>query len=292
MPCEHDGIYLAVASTSAIYLLCLQAQGDEAIKTIIDANPGVTEPGNLKFIQLDLLDLESVKAAAATFAKQEAKLDVLWNNAGMGACRVAADERTVQGFEPMVGMHCIATLLFTTLLLPQLQAAGAARVLWLASQLIDEDAPLNGVDFDKLDSGFVPYVKDTNSALIKNYTMSKAGTWFTGREFARRHEKDGIMSVILNPGNLKTNTWEGSPALVTRFFHTFVTYDAIYGAYTELYAGLSPELTMEKHNGVYVIPWGRIHPDEKFVSHEACGRGRAYAKKLDEWYERQWKLYV
>jgi hypothetical protein len=49
------------------------------------------------------------------------------------------------------------------------------------------------------------------------------------------------------------------------FFHTFVTYDAIYGAYTELYAGLSPELTMEKHNGTYVIPWGRIHPDEKFV---------------------------
>jgi NAD(P)-dependent dehydrogenase (short-subunit alcohol dehydrogenase family) len=76
----------------------------------------------------------------------------------------------------MVGTHCIATLLFTTLLLPQLQAAGAARVVWLASQLIDEDAPLNGVDFDKLDSGFVPYVKDTNNALITNYTMSKAGT--------------------------------------------------------------------------------------------------------------------
>ena len=37
-------------------------------------------------------------------------------------------------------------------------------------------------------------------------------------------------------------------------------WDAKYGAYTELYAGLSPEITVED-NGGYIIPWGRKHPN-------------------------------
>lgn len=32
---------------------------------------------------------------------------------------------------------------------------------------------------------------------------------------------------------------------------------AIYGAYSELYAALSPELK-EENNGGYLLPWGRI----------------------------------
>lgn len=31
----------------------------------------------------------------------------------------------------------------------------------------------------------------------------------------------------------------------------------MYGAYTELFAGFSPEIT-GKENGGYIIPWGRI----------------------------------
>jgi hypothetical protein len=33
-------------------------------------------------------------------------------------------------------------------------------------------------------------------------------------------------------------------------------HEAKFGAYTELYAGLSSEITLEK-NGAYIIPWGR-----------------------------------
>lgn len=32
---------------------------------------------------------------------------------------------------------------------------------------------------------------------------------------------------------------------------------AIYGAYTELYAAVSPDLTLENDNGSFIIPWGR-----------------------------------
>ena len=36
-----------------------------------------------------------------------------------------------------------------------------------------------------------------------------------------------------------------------------ILYEPKYGAYTELYCGLSPDITMQ-HTGGYVIPWGRI----------------------------------
>jgi hypothetical protein len=36
-------------------------------------------------------------------------------------------------------------------------------------------------------------------------------------------------------------------------------YQAKFGAYTELWAGLSPDLHPES-SGSYVIPWGRLHP--------------------------------
>jgi retinol dehydrogenase-12 len=37
----------------------------------------------------------------------------------------------------------------------------------------------------------------------------------------------------------------------------FFLYDAIYGAYTELFAGLSPDVKLED-NGKFIIPWGRF----------------------------------
>jgi hypothetical protein len=34
-------------------------------------------------------------------------------------------------------------------------------------------------------------------------------------------------------------------------------YKPIYGAYTELFAGLSPKITTAQ-NGCYIVPWGRV----------------------------------
>ena len=254
--------------------------------------------GKLVFLQLDLNDLESVKVAARTFAEKESKLDVLWNNAGGGGYRVKEGARTVQGFEPMMGWHCIATLLFTTLLLPLLQAAanaerersgafgGQTRVLWISSGMAETDTPKFGIDFDQLEG--------TNR--IKNYAMSKAGVWFLGREFARRYASDGILSLPVNPGNLKTNSWSGTPAPLMWVFNAVMLHDAIFGSYTALYAGISPTLTME-HSGQHIIPWGRIHPDDEIKPrHDLLEAmkpveegGRGLAAKLWEWCQAKWQ---
>jgi retinol dehydrogenase-12 len=69
----------------------------------------------------------------------------------------------------------------------------------------------------------------------------------------------------LNPGNLKTELQRHVPSLQMRIFH-WMSYAPIYGAYTELFAGLSPEVTMEK-NGA----WSRFTRFRKFDRVVKCG---------------------
>lgn len=165
--------------------------------------------GSLKFLHLDLGDLASVKQAVLSFSEQETRLDVLWNNAGVGANGVKFGDRTTQGHEILLGTHCIGALLFTELLYPKPKAAvdadadasssesgpsGRTRVVWTSSALVDGAAPTNGIDFAALDTG----LQDR----MANYAMSKAGAWILGHEFALRHEEDGILSVVANPGKI------------------------------------------------------------------------------------------
>ncbi len=196
-------------------------------------------------------------------------------------------------------MHCIATLLFTELLLPRLQAAaaaaadatpGATRVIWLSSFLVDGAAPPNGLDLATLDKGY----KDG----AKNYGRSKAGTWMLAREFASRYGKDGILSLTVNPGNVRAGTYAGTPRPLMVVLNAVVLNDTVFGAYTELYGGLSPDITA-KDNGGYVYPWGRIQPNDslsrqdilKAMTSEEEG-GLGYGKKLWEWCEEQWKPHI
>jgi NAD(P)-dependent dehydrogenase (short-subunit alcohol dehydrogenase family) len=269
---------------------------EAAIKSITSKSPKTSTSGQLKFLHLDLNDLEIVKAAAAKFAEQEPKLDVLWNNAGTGANAVSPGQRTAQDFEPFIGFHCIATLLFTQLLLPQLRAAAAAspggqtRVIWTSSGLAEAGSPPNGIDWKVIDKG--------TDKPMQNYGASKAGTWFISREFARRYKKDGIVSVCLNPGYLKTASFDGTPAAVMFIMNRVMLSEPIFGAYTELFAGLSPEVTLET-SGAYIIPWGRIRPNTATGRQDLIKAGDSkeegglgYGEKLWNWCEEQWAPYV
>ncbi|KAJ5936096.1 Short-chain dehydrogenase/reductase SDR [Penicillium verhagenii] len=288
------------SSGATIYMASRSKERAEtAIESIIKAQPTPKVPGKIKFLQLDLNDLESVKAAAAAFAQQESRLDVLWNNAGAGANHVEEGAKTAQGFEAMIGVHCIATLLFTELLRPQLRAAaqapetprGSVRVVWTSSFLAEGASPTNGIDFAELEKG----TKDRT----RNYAVSKMGAWMLGRELARRYqlEQDNIVSVVQNPGNLNSGSYAGTPAFLM-FFIKPVLHEAKFGAYTELYAGLSSEITLGQ-SGAYIIPWGRIRPDKDCPRRDIVAAmtpaedgGLGYPKRLWEWCEEQWKPFV
>lgn len=259
----------------------------EAIKSSVrDASSA----GQLEYLPLDLSDLNTVKASVASFKSKESKLDVLWNNAGVSLPPIGSV--TKQGHELQIGTNCLGPFLFTKLLLPSLRSAaqgspqGAVRVVWTSSQMVDMTAPTGGMILTDLDSP--PQDK------TKNYVMSKTGNWFLASELARDVGPHGILSVTQNPGNLKTNLLRHASTLM-RLASSPLLYSAKQGAYTELWAGLSPELTMAM-NGVYVIPWGRVHPSPRkdlldaLKSEEEGGTGQA--RKFQEWCGKQTVDYM
>ncbi|KAF4452205.1 short-chain dehydrogenase [Fusarium austroafricanum] len=287
----YELVKMLYGTGATIYMTSRSKErAEDAINKITKATPAPTNPGTIKFLHLDLNDLENVKLAAQTFAQQENRLDVLWNNAGTGANLVEVGAKTKQGLEAMVGMHCVAALFFTQLLLPQLRTAaasslqGSVRVVWTASFLGEAATPTNGIELELLGEG--------TSDRTRNYAVSKVGNWMLGREMAVRYANEGIMSITQNPGNLKAGSYNGTPA-IAMFFIKIVLHEAKYGAYTELYSGLSLDITPEQ-NGAYVIPWGRIRSDDdcprRDIIHAMTPQsegGLGYTGKFWDWCEKQ-----
>ncbi|KAF2029941.1 NAD(P)-binding protein [Setomelanomma holmii] len=212
-----------------------------------------TSSGALHFLKLDLNDLEGIKPAAEEFLSKEKRLDVLFNNAGVMV--PPKGSVTKQGYEQQLGTDCLAPFLFTKLLTPLLlqtaksSPAGSVRVVWVSSSAAELIAPTGGVDMTNLN-----YANDKQD--WHKYGVSKGGNVLHALEYQRRHQSQGITSVALNPGNLKSDlqrhvTW------FQNFVIGFMLYPPVMGAYTQLFAGLAPEVK-NIEEGSWVIPWGRI----------------------------------
>lgn len=229
----------------------------EAAIEAITSNTKHANTGKLSFLSLDLNDLISVKKAAATFAAQESKLDVLWNNAGVDVIAIPKDAKIDQGTDALLSAHCVAPLLLSKLLLPQLRAAVRAsspekvRVVWSSSLLVEGTLPLDGVDLSALDES----PKDP----ISTHTIIKIGNWFLASEWARRYGigDEAMISVTENAGDLQTDTFKGASKL-WMFFLSFLVHPPELKAFTKLFAGFSSEITMEK-NGAFIISRGRTN---------------------------------
>lgn len=288
---------------------------EKALRAIeeIKQNSPLSSTGKLAFIQLDLADLTTIKGSAQTFLDQESQLHVLFNNAGV--MKPAPGTTTVQGYEPQLGVNNVGTFLLTKLLTPTLAATaqreaatnpGQVRVVWVSSSAAEAPpSPTGGVPLDNLD-----YHKPMG--WFPQYCISKAGNYLHASEYARRHGPsnsnsspgsgsggggvgDGILSVSLNPGNLDSELWRTQKFVVRKFLQWVLLHPPVFGAYTELYAGLSPELNLEEHSGGWVVPWGRpmrIRSDLQEATRTKEEGGSGIGKGFWEWSERQVERYL
>ncbi|OCL07817.1 NAD(P)-binding protein [Glonium stellatum] len=276
-------------STGATIYLAGRSQErvQNAIAQITSISPLPNTPAILKYLHLDLSDLAAVKAAAATFAAQEQELHILWNNAGTGYPKGSA---TKQGIESHIGANCVAPLLFTQELLPLLQVAAknspknsnSVRVIWTGSVQIEMSAPKGGIDFGLINTGA------TTSTFV-DYAASKVGNWFLADEASKRWGKQGIINVCENPGNVYTNIYANEPWWFVTILRLFILYEAKFGAYTMLYAGFSPDVTLE-NNGTYIWPWGKVQPNARGDIYQAIAAGKA--AEFWEWCEAKYKPYA
>jgi retinol dehydrogenase-12 len=214
-----------------------------AMKSIKEAVP--KSAGALISLSLDLADLAAVRKAAQEFLSLEDRLHGLINNAAVQALNDKdGKEKTVQGHEIHLGVNVLAPFLFTRLLCGVLTATagrerpGAVRVVWVSSmgtETIGEKG--KGISQDYVD--YWPLM-----STLERYGLSKAGNWLYGVEFARRYTADGILSFPVNPGHLSSDLYREGGSLF-KFALKAVLYPPIYGAYVELFAALSPALTLQ-----------------------------------------------
>ncbi|ORY18575.1 hypothetical protein BCR34DRAFT_473188 [Clohesyomyces aquaticus] len=244
--------------------------------------------GRLEILILDLSDMSNIKSAAERFMQNEARLDILVNNAGVNS--PPEGSKTAQGFDLQLGTNCLGPFLLTTCLLPVMRKAvetapaGSVRVIWATSVAI-EGVPPEGIRFGQ--DGVPAF--GTDKAM--NYNMSKAGNLFYGTECARRYGRDGLMSIPVNPGNLKSNITRHF-SLMQRAMVRCICYPPKMGAYTYLYAATSTDLGLS-NNGTPVIPWGRlggIRKLDRAVKKEEVGC-TGDAEKFWAWSERTIREY-
>ncbi|EWZ28651.1 uncharacterized protein FOBCDRAFT_262650 [Fusarium oxysporum Fo47] len=264
-----------------------ESKASAAIKSIRQQHP--SSSGDLLFLHLELDDLTQIPQAARKLLSQETRLDVLFNNAGV--MHVPPGSVTKQGHELTLGTNNLGHYLFTELITPLLVETAriapkdTVRVVWLGS-LYTYAAPKDGMDFTNLN-----YEKKDENKYYK-YNVSKAGAYYEAADFASKHKKKGIISVAINPGNLRSDLQRHYSKTQQRIMGSML-YPPIYGAYTELFAGLSPEVTMEK-TGSWIIPWGRFgvpREDLERGARPTSEGGTGMAQKWAAWLEEQVRQY-
>ncbi|KAL3464331.1 NAD(P)-binding protein [Aspergillus heterothallicus] len=279
------------SKNATVYLAARSSEkGTRAIAAIKDSTECAGSRGTLKFLSLDLSNLNSIKASALEILQRETRLDILIHNAAV--MRPPTGSKTNLGHDLEMGTNCLGPFTFNDLLLPLLRQTAAnalkdsVRVVWLSS-IIAHGVVRGGFVFDDR-TGAPAVLKDG----LENYMQSKVGNVFFASEMARRMGDDGVISLSVNPGLMKTELQRHAPPIQSAIMG-IVFKPPRYGAYSELFAALSPDVTASQ-NGAFIIPWGRFGPIpphiKKALSPKSQG-GTGVAGDFWDWCERETAAY-
>lgn len=215
-------------------------KGQAAKQEILDESPEAT----IDVMQLDLSDLESVRAFAETFTSRFDSLDLLVNNAGVMTPPYA---KTKDGFELQFGSNHLGHFALTGRLLPLLLRTENSRVVTLSSLAHRNSA----IYFDNLDGS-------NGYKAMKFYGQSKLANLMFATELDERLKQHGLatQSMACHPGISSTNLFKIGGREMPRIFKGLMNrylQPATMGALPTVYAATASNLT----GGEYVGPDGK-----------------------------------
>ncbi len=186
-----SGLGLAIAKGLArmganTTLLCRdKVTGEEAIRDIRSEVPDAS----LELMICDLASLESIRQFIEEFKAKHAKLDVLLNNAA-----VMKRNRTVtkDGFEMMFQVNYLAPFMLMNAFVALLQNGSSPQVINNALPSYKLRLDLEDLEFTR------------QYSMYHSFFLTKLCLLLAGLEFARRHGRDGIDTILAVPGPFKS----------------------------------------------------------------------------------------
>lgn len=214
-----------------------ESKAVEAMERITAIHPNA----DLKWIPLDLASLASVTSAAEV-VRQESRLDVLINNAGV---MIPPRTETADGFELQFGVNHLGHFALTGQVLPMLKDRDGARIVNVSSL-----AHRNGrIDYDDLRA-------EQHYDRMKRYQMSKFANILFTLELQRRLEASGspAISVASHPGVSSTELGRYAPPMMSLLFLPLALFmsSSADGALPSLMAATSTDVS----GGDYFGPAG------------------------------------
>uniref|UniRef100_A0A672PNZ1 Retinol dehydrogenase 14a n=1 Tax=Sinocyclocheilus grahami TaxID=75366 RepID=A0A672PNZ1_SINGR len=192
-----------------------------------------TEQGELVIKLLDLASLKSVRIFCEEIMKEESRIDILINNAGIYQCPYTKSE---DGFEIQFAVNHLGHFLLTNLLLDLLKRSAPSRIIVVSSKLYK----YGEINVDDLNSE-----QSYDKAFA--YARSKLANLLFTLELSHRLEETGVTVNALTPGIVQTNLGRHVhiPVLVKPLFN--LASRAFFkspeeGAQTSIYLACSPDV--------------------------------------------------
>ena len=249
------------AKGAEVVMACRNLQkADFAADSIRAQFPGA----QLTVMQLDLADLESVRAFAEAFSRDFDKLNLLINNAGV---MVPPFSKTKDGFELQFGANHLGHFALTGLLMPHIRATPWARVVNVSSGA----HRMGKLEFDNLqaEKGYKPWAAYGQSKLANLLFMRQLNVYFA------REQLDALAAAA-HPGYTGTNLQSTSG--VFKYLNPVLGQKPEMGALPTLYAATAPDIKPNDYYGPDGFQEMRGYPEK--VSMSADAQNSALAERL------------
>jgi NAD(P)-dependent dehydrogenase (short-subunit alcohol dehydrogenase family) len=179
----HGRALAAELATEGATVL-LHGRDDVRGRETIDELRSRAATDKLHWYRADLASLDEVRALVAEVMRDQRRLDVLVNNAGIGATGPRLESR--DGYELRFAVNYLAGYLLTRLLLPLLEGSAPARVVNVSSA---GQAP---IDFDDV-------MLERNYNGVQAYCQSKLAQVMFTFDLAEELPGRGVTATALHP---------------------------------------------------------------------------------------------
>ncbi|KAI0033030.1 NAD-P-binding protein [Vararia minispora EC-137] len=252
------------AHGATVYLACrTKDRTDAAIAQLEKDMPKLAGTSQLRFLEIDLGDMRSVKRAADEFMKQETRLDVLVHNAG----RMLGTYELQDGIELTMAVNHLAVFVLTQALIPILKATAQkpdadVRVVAVSSRM--HSLTPASFKFDSLEgwNDFSGYTYNGFLANNKRYGISKYMNILWASRLQKIFDEEGVPITVLtlHPGLVATDAVGRITPTLLRPVIWLRSYTPAVGAYNTLFAATSKVVAQrrDEFKGKYIEPVGKI----------------------------------